>query len=131
MGNNEILVQRDLHLARGNVLRIVDGRDVQVLVNQGCVWITQERDRRDRTICAGVSFGVDRQGHTLVQALQPSVVSLAAPRAERYARQIDILTHGTPLGATVYRSEPRFAGHLLEAWTALVAGLRRRPAPTL
>lgn len=68
-----------IRLEEGVVLRIDDGASLRVSPSAGCVWITQEGDRRDHILRAGESLLLDRDRLTLVQALAPSVLSITAP----------------------------------------------------
>ncbi len=63
-------------IARGALARIVDGSGALVSVWDGALWITQEGDARDYYIPAGQSFRIQRDGLTLVHALQRSIVTL-------------------------------------------------------
>lgn len=56
-------------LARGEVLRLQDAAGRHVGVARGTVWVTQERDPKDRILAAGMSFRVTRDGLTLVVPL--------------------------------------------------------------
>ena len=75
-------------LARGMVLRIVDGHGTTVTVSRGGLWITQEGDRRDRYVGAGGSFRIDAPGLTLISALRRSVISLSAPEERSFAARL-------------------------------------------
>ena len=57
-----------LNLARGCLIRIDDARDMQVRVEKGTVWITQERDTRDVMLEPGETFRLDRDGTALMSA---------------------------------------------------------------
>lgn len=58
----------DALLLGSDVLRLEDARDLQVRVESGRVWITQERDTRDVMLKAGESFRFDRDGVALMSA---------------------------------------------------------------
>jgi hypothetical protein len=83
-----------LALPRGSVLGIEDGRDLLVYVWQGGLWLTQERDGRDRYLGAGDSFRLDRNGLALAQATSGSTVTLTAAEPEPYARRITLARPG-------------------------------------
>ncbi len=53
----------------GEVLRLRDAAGRHLTVVQGTVWITQHGDRRDPVLESGASFRFDRNGLSLVQAL--------------------------------------------------------------
>jgi hypothetical protein len=57
-----------INLARGYLVRIENARDMQLRVEQGAVWITQERDTRDVLLESGQSFRFDRDGIALMSA---------------------------------------------------------------
>jgi hypothetical protein len=57
-----------INLARGYVIRIEDACDMQVRVEKGLVWITQECDTRDVMLESGESFRLDRDGTALIEA---------------------------------------------------------------
>jgi hypothetical protein len=58
----------DAMLVGSEVFRLEDARDLQVRVESGTVWITQERDTRDVMLRAGESFRFDRNGTALLSA---------------------------------------------------------------
>jgi Protein of unknown function (DUF2917) len=57
-----------INLARGYLVRIENARDMQVRVEKGAVWITQECDTRDVMLESGDSFRLDRDGIALIEA---------------------------------------------------------------
>jgi hypothetical protein len=90
MERDEYLIEGALPLARNEQLRIVDGRDLLILVRQGSLWITQERDTRDVVLEAGQSFRLDRDGVALVKAWDETVLTLTSPNERRPARAIEL-----------------------------------------
>jgi len=74
--NNEYAALGAVPMTRGSVLRIEDGRDRLIYVWEGELWLTQERDGRDRILAAGDSFRLDRDGVALAQALRRSTITL-------------------------------------------------------
>jgi hypothetical protein len=58
---NAVLNARD-------VLRLDNPRDLQVRVESGTLWITQQHDRRDVMLGAGETFRFDRKGVALLSA---------------------------------------------------------------
>ena len=58
----------DAMLVGSEVLRLENARDLQVRVESGTVWVTQERDTRDVMLQAGESFRFDRKGVALMSA---------------------------------------------------------------
>ena len=85
MHRHEYVVQGNLDLMRGNMVRIEDGRGTMVRVVSGEVWITEEGDPRDRFVTAGRYVRIVSSGVTLVSALRRSSISLCS-RASRPAR---------------------------------------------
>jgi uncharacterized protein (DUF3084 family) len=85
MNRHEHVVQRNLDLMRGNIVRIEDGRGMMVRVASGEVWITEEGDPRDRFISAGRHVRITSRGVTLISALSRSSISLSE-RASRLVR---------------------------------------------
>jgi hypothetical protein len=85
MNRHEYVVQADLDLVRGNMVRIKDGRGLVVRVVSGEVWITEEGDPRDRFVTAGRLVRIASSGVTLVSAIGRSSISLSS-RASRLAR---------------------------------------------
>lgn len=61
-------------LERNALLRFPDGQGKCVAVFDGHVWITQESDTRDVVLGPGDSFGLDRRGLAIVQALDDAKV---------------------------------------------------------
>ena len=91
MERHEYVVQGNLELVRGNLVRIDDGRGMLVRVTGGSVWVTEEGDARDRFVCAGSHFRVMSSGVTLVQAISRSTIALSSPYEHGFARRIDLV----------------------------------------
>ena len=73
-----LTAQTEIALARGGLLRIENARDMQVQVEQGTLWITQEGDTTDVVLERGESFRLDRDGLALLHACAPlTLISLA------------------------------------------------------
>ena len=88
---NEYVVHGSLTLARGSALRIEDGRDLLVYVWEGALWLTQERDARDRHLGAGDWFRLDRDGVALASATRAATITVTAPRPAGYAKRIALV----------------------------------------
>lgn len=91
----EYLVQGNLPLVRGSLVRIEDGRDMLVYVWSGSIWITQEGDRRDRYVAAGGWFRITASGLTLISALGRSAIALTSPYEAGFAERVDVVRAGT------------------------------------
>jgi hypothetical protein len=125
---NDYLVHGNVTMKRGSVLRIEDGRDVLIHVNDGELWLTQEADSRDRYLAAGKWFRLDRNGVALAQSLEGTVISLCAPERERYARRITLSSAGSALSTELYNAQARRAvpgGRLRRMWASLYAAHAR------
>lgn len=88
MDRHEYVVQGNLDLVRGNMVRIEDGRGMMVRVTSGSVWITEEGDPRDRFVTAGRYLRIVSSGVTLVSALTRSTISLSSPRRRSFAARL-------------------------------------------
>jgi hypothetical protein len=69
-----------IRLARGDHLRIRDGRGALVVVGRGTAWLTQDGDRRDIVIEPGGSFRLDRDGVTMVSTDSATEIAVSAAR---------------------------------------------------
>ncbi len=61
----------DLDDARGTVIRVARGR----------VWLTQHGDLADHVLDAGDAWAIERNGRTIVQAQESTLVDLSGPGA--------------------------------------------------
>jgi hypothetical protein len=102
MNASEVLVQGSIAMTRGSILRVEDGRDLTLYVWEGAVWLTQEGDARDRWVGAGEWFRLDRQGAAIAHATQRTVMTIAAPGRERYARRIVLAKAGSAAPVELY-----------------------------
>jgi hypothetical protein len=91
MERHEYVVQGNLDLVRGNLVRIEDGRGMLVRVTRGSVWITEEGDQRDRLVGPGGQFRVVSSGVTLISAVSRSSIALSSPYEHGFARRIDLV----------------------------------------
>jgi hypothetical protein len=101
---NEYLVKGSLAMTRGSLLRIEDGAGLMVYVWEGRLWLTQERERRDRWLKPGDWFRLDRDGATVAQALERAAVTITAPAPELYAKRIALTRAGTASPVELYSS---------------------------
>ena len=117
----EFIVQGSLGLTRGSLLRIEDGRDMLVYVWEGEIWLTEERERRDRVLRAGEWHRLERQGTAIGYALRRSVLTLTAPEPEYYAKRIVLVKAGAPTPLELYN-----ATRVRMPWIADVGARLRR-----
>lgn len=73
-------------LTRGKVGRIENGRGVQVRVETGAVWLTQERGGDDVVLKAGESYRIEEDGMTLLANLNGKFALVAVEPSIRAAR---------------------------------------------
>jgi hypothetical protein len=67
-----------LALATGEVVTLDDVRGLRIRSEAGTVWITEEADFKDHIVGPGDTRVVQRNGRTVIQALQPAWIALAA-----------------------------------------------------
>lgn len=72
---------RRLALAPGELANLDDARGTTVRVGRGQVWLTQYGDPVDHVLDAGDSWAVERNGRTIVQAQNATIVDLTGPGA--------------------------------------------------
>jgi len=65
-------------IAGGSLLRLVNARGMQVQVEQGVVWITQEGDACDVIVRRGESFRLDRNGVAVLSACGATAFTLVS-----------------------------------------------------
>jgi hypothetical protein len=94
MDRHEYIVQGNLDLVRGNMVRIEDGRGMMVRVVSGSVWITEEGDPRDRFVTAGRYVRIVSSGVTLLSAFSRSSIALTSPYERGFAKRIDLVRVG-------------------------------------
>jgi len=73
-----LTAETEIGLGRGSVLRVENARDMQVRVDQGTLWITQQGDRSDVVLERGESFRLDRNGLALLYACGRAPLTLIA-----------------------------------------------------
>ena len=96
------IVHGSVGMTRGSVLRIEDGKGMLVYVWDGGIWLTQERDARDRYLAPGQWFMLDRGGVTLIHSLRRSVLTLTAPQPALYAKRVTLSLAGRPVSRVLY-----------------------------
>ena len=75
------LEQGGLCMKPKQLLKVHNGGRHTIVCQSGSLWVTQYGDRRDILLAAGESFVLDRDGLTLVQALQQTTLGIMAPVA--------------------------------------------------
>lgn len=68
----------DLSLRQDAMLRLPDAAGVNIVCQDGTVWITLEGDRRDFVLEAGDRFAGTEHRHAVIQAMAPSSLSVCA-----------------------------------------------------
>ena len=71
--------QPELALETGQVLTLDDAEGLRILARAGTVWVTEEGDVMDHIVRPGDTLTVAHRGRTVVQALQPSWISIGEP----------------------------------------------------
>jgi hypothetical protein len=97
------VVHGGLGMARGSTTRIEDGKGILVYVWEGELWITQAGDRRDYFVRRGEWFQLDRDGATLLHALERTQATLTAPTPTDYASLISVTPAGTVAPRLLYQ----------------------------
>ncbi len=136
MERNGDLVHGGLLLPRASTLRVEDGREMLVCVRSGCVWITQERERRDTILESGEEFRITRDRRTLITALGRSVIALRSPYGKPVPRRIELVRPGAARPLVVYEGGRGVRGRLAalrtlltDIWLGLYAPPSRRVGP--
>ena len=65
-------------LEPGQVVSLDDARGTCIRARCGAVWVTEEGSAKDHIVSPGKSHVVTRAGRTVVQALEPAWIALAA-----------------------------------------------------
>ena len=119
----EYIVKGSLGLSRGSMLRIEDGRDILIYVWEGEIWLTEEREGKDRILKAGEWHRLERQGAAIGYALERSLVTLTAPEPSQYARRIVLIKAGSDTPVELYSAAQEravgFAVRLRRIWAGL------------
>lgn len=120
----EFVVQGNLPLVRGSMVRIEDGREMLVYVWSGSLWVTQEGDGRDRHVGAGGWLRITTPGLALISALGRSAIALTSPHEEGYAERIELVRAGTGRLETLFAAPSRLSAlraRLVKTWNAWFA----------
>jgi len=76
------LTQANIRLEPQRELSLVDAAGVEITCHRGAVWLTTEGDPRDIVLVAGDSHAVRRNGITLINALESTLVHVRMPRVQ-------------------------------------------------
>jgi len=68
-----------VYLRARQLLRVEEGAGLEVKCLQGELWITQEGEQQDRVISGGESLVLDRDGLSVVTALDEPAVLIVQP----------------------------------------------------
>ena len=66
-------------LAKDQTLNLPNAAGVRVASQSGTVWITQDGDLRDIVLAPGQSVVLERSTPTIVQAIEPALITIADP----------------------------------------------------
>jgi hypothetical protein len=117
---DERIVAEGVYLEHRGVLRITNGTGLLVAAHAGTLWITEEGDRRDIIVTNGRSHRIESDGLTIVNALEPAIVTTSAPLSLQARWTIDGATAiGLPNGVRIRpRSHDKHGtvGRTLWAW---------------
>lgn len=74
-------MRASLRLTPDHQLMLNDAAGVLVTPLSGRAWLTMEGDPRDIDLRPGIPYTIERDGLTLVNALEPGVLRVSIPRA--------------------------------------------------
>ena len=83
--NTADLYRAAITLRKGELHRIHDGAGQRIEALSGALWVTIDHDLRDIVVEPGEGFSIDRNGDTLVSALDDARFALLDPIATRRA----------------------------------------------
>jgi hypothetical protein len=76
------LTQAKIFLDPRRGISLTDAAGAAVKVLSGRVWLTMDGDRRDIVLPSGDAHTIERNGLTLINAFEPSVVHVQPPQAQ-------------------------------------------------
>ena len=79
---NMSLSRASVCLERGRGISLRDAAGVVLTPLTGRAWLTMEGDARDIDLRPGMPYRIERDGLTLVSALEPSCVEVRVPRGD-------------------------------------------------
>lgn len=75
------LTQANIALEARHAMTLTNAAGVEVECVTGQVWLTMDGDRRDIFLTPGDAHSIERDGLTLINAIEPSLVHLQPPQA--------------------------------------------------
>lgn len=88
---------RRLALAPHQLVDLDDARGTVIRVARGRIWLTQYGDPVDHVLAAGDAWAVERNGRTIVQAQESTLIDVSGPAAAR--RIVPVATPIEPVRA--------------------------------
>lgn len=76
------LRQANIALDARRAMALHDAEGAEVKVLGGHVWLTMDGDKRDIFVLGGDTYTIERNGLTLINAVEPSVVHVEAPQPQ-------------------------------------------------
>lgn len=120
------LRRQPVPLKHGEVLRLDNGRGVEIVARSGVVWISEERSLRDVVLTPGASHRVGSGGRVVVAAQRPSRVVVEWPSALP-APALEIApSEGAP-GRRIGARTASWLGALVSWWRARRTRSARTP----
>ncbi|HWI10783.1 MAG TPA: DUF2917 domain-containing protein [Burkholderiaceae bacterium] len=77
--NTNDLDRAAISLRKGQLHRIHDGAGQRIEALSGALWVTIDHDLRDIVVTPGEGFSIDRDGDTIVSALDDARFALLDP----------------------------------------------------
>lgn len=100
-------------LAEDQFLKLEGAVGARISSRRGSVWITQDGDIRDIVLERGDTFVIEREGPSIVQALEPAELAIVEPKQRsRAAQWVDRMKS---LGTAVRLVLGASPGHSLQA----------------
>jgi len=100
-------------LAADQFLKLEGAVGVRISNCSGSVWITQDGDSRDIVLKPGEAFVIDREGPSIVQALEAAEFAIVEPKQP--SRRAGWIVRMTSLGTAVRLALGATPGHSLQA----------------
>jgi hypothetical protein len=83
--------RQPVNLLPGNLLIITDGRRVDVRLEAGLAWLTEDRSTQDVILGPGDLFALTRRGEAILKACERTEIILSWPETA-WPRNISVLT---------------------------------------